>query len=89
MVDFEIPVDIKKPAKTDDIRQAVDYKAISKRIIEFVSKSRYQLIEALADNLAAQLLKEFRLREIRLRISKPGAIRGSRNVGIEITRKRK
>lgn len=88
VVDFDIPIDAGKAARRDDIRQAVDYKAISKRIIDFTKKGRFQLIETLADRLASTLLKEFRLKEIRLRVSKPGAIRGSKNVGVEVMRRK-
>lgn len=87
-VDLEIPADIRKAARRDDIRDAVDYKKIAKHIISFIRSSRYFLIETLAERLAESLLDQFSIPEIRLRISKPGAIRGARNVGIEIFRKR-
>lgn len=86
LIDLEIPVDAAKAARRDRIEDAVDYKKIAKRTIAFVSESRFYLIETLADKLAALLMKEFRIRELRLRVSKPGAVRGSRNVGIEIFR---
>lgn len=88
-VDMEIPVNIKRAAKTDNIKDAVDYKTISKHIIKFISESEYFLIEALIENLAQSILKKFKVKEITLRISKPGAIRGSKNIGIEITRRTK
>lgn len=87
-IDIEFPAALSKAAKTDNIRDAQDYKKISKRVIDFVSKSQFYLIEALIENLAALLLKEFKLKEITLQIEKPGAIRGARTVGIRITRKR-
>ncbi len=85
-IDIEFPASLSKAAKTDNIRDAQDYKKISKRVIDFVSKSKFYLIEALIENLAALLLKEFKLKEITLQIEKPGAIRGARTVGIRITR---
>ncbi len=87
-VDLEFPADIRKAARRDRIEDAVDYKAIAKETIAFVSKSRFQLIETLAERLADLLLKKFRLRSIKVRLSKPGALRHSKNVGVEITRKR-
>lgn len=86
-IDLEMPVDARKAAAADSIDATLDYKGIAKRTVHFVSRSSFQLIETLADKLAELLLKEFKLREIRLRVSKPGAVRGSRNVGIEIYRK--
>lgn len=85
-IDIEFPAVISRAAKTDNIRDAQDYKKISKRTIDFVSKSKFFLIEALIENLAALLLKEFKLKEVTLQIEKPGAIRGARTVGIRITR---
>ena len=88
LIDFEFPADIRKAAATDSIEDTIDYKSISKRTIDFVSSSSYQLIETLAEKLAEMILTEFELPEITLRVSKPGAVRGSKNVGIQITRQR-
>lgn len=85
-IDLEFPANIRKAARRDSIRHTIDYKRIAKRSIEFVSKSRFHLIETLAEKLAAILLKEFSLKSVKLRISKPGAIRGAKNVGVEILR---
>lgn len=87
-IDLEFPADIRRAAKSDRIENTLDYKRIAKRTIDFVSKSRFYLIETLTEKLAALLLKEFRLNEIKVRVSKPGAIRGAENVGIEIIRKK-
>ncbi len=89
VIDMEFPANIKKAAKSDKIKDATDYKKIAKRTIAFVSKSKFYLIETLIERLAETLLKEFSLKEIKLRISKPGAIRGSKHVGVEILRRRK
>jgi 2-amino-4-hydroxy-6-hydroxymethyldihydropteridine diphosphokinase len=87
VIDMKLPVNIQKAARQDRIEAALDYKRIAKATIAFVEKSRYQLIETLSERLAEYLISQFKLPEISLRISKPGAIRGSQNVGIEITRK--
>lgn len=85
-IDLEFPAILAKAAKSDNIRDAVDYKKISKRTIDYVSQSKFYLIEALIENLASLLLKEFKLSEITLQVEKPGAIRGAKTVGIRITR---
>ncbi len=85
-IDLEFPSSILKSAKSDNIRDAADYKKIAKRTIDYVSSSKFYLIEALIENLAQVLLKEFKLKEITLQVEKPGAIRGARTVGIRITR---
>lgn len=87
-LDLAFPADIRKAARRDRIEDTLDYKKIAKETIAFVSSSQFFLIETLAERLAAHLLKKFTLKEIRVRLSKPGAIRGAQNVGIEILRKR-
>ncbi|OQA40738.1 MAG: Dihydroneopterin aldolase [Candidatus Omnitrophica bacterium ADurb.Bin314] len=87
VVDLGFPAPVKKPAKTDDLRDALNYKAIAERVASFVSGSRFYLIETLAERLAALLLKEFSLGSITLRVSKPKALGNARNVGVEIVRK--
>ena len=85
-IDLEMATDIAKAASSDAIEDTLDYKAISKRIIQFVEDSRYELIETLIEKLSESLLNEFNIPWMRLTISKPGAIRGSRDVGITIER---
>jgi dihydroneopterin aldolase/2-amino-4-hydroxy-6-hydroxymethyldihydropteridine diphosphokinase len=86
LIDLKFPCDTPTASRRDNISDTLNYKKIAKTTISFVEKSRYQLIETLAQNLADLLLKGFNLREIHLSVSKPGAVRGSKNVGIEIHR---
>ena len=88
LIDLEFPAKVRRAARRDRIEDAVDYKKIAKHTIAFVSQSRFHLIETLAERLASSLLQEFRLPQIKIRLAKPGAIRGARNVGVEIIRKR-
>lgn len=82
---MQVPCDC-AAALSDELEDAVDYKRICKYVTQYIQDSRYQLIEALIENLAAACLKELDLPWIRLRIDKPGALRGARTVGIEIYR---
>jgi dihydroneopterin aldolase / 2-amino-4-hydroxy-6-hydroxymethyldihydropteridine diphosphokinase len=86
LINLKFPCDIRKVSRQDDIADTFNYKRIAKSIISFVEKSQYQLIETLAEKLADSLIKNFRLPEIYLSVSKPGAVRGSQNVGVEIYR---
>jgi 2-amino-4-hydroxy-6-hydroxymethyldihydropteridine diphosphokinase len=88
LLDLKFPCDNRKAARTDKIEDTVDYKKIAKATIAFVEKSRFQLVETMAERLAEMLLERFALPEIFLTISKPGAIRGSQNVGVQIHRNR-
>ena len=84
--DVEMATDIRTAAETDAIKDALNYKAVSKRILAFVEASDYQLVETLAEKVAALILDEFAVPWLRLTLYKPGAVRGSRAVGIRIER---
>jgi dihydroneopterin aldolase len=88
VLDLEIPVDCAKAATTDTVDNTVDYKSIAKRCIDFVATAEFHLVETLAHRLATTLLAEFPIEWLRLSINKPGAIRGSRDVGVSIERRR-
>ncbi len=85
-VNLEMGTDVGKAAKKDSIDDALDYRAISKRVIQFVEDSNYGLIETLIEEVANILLTEFNIPWVRVTITKPGAVRGSRDVGITIER---
>jgi dihydroneopterin aldolase len=87
-IDLEIGTDIKKAAETDDVQYSLDYKTLSKKIIDYVENNKHDLVEALIENIANMVLKEFKVEYITISIGKPGAIRGSQDVGITITRKK-
>jgi len=88
VLDIEMAFDNRKPAATDDIADTLDYKAVSKRLIQFVSESDFGLVESLAERCAAIILEEFDVGHVRLKLAKPGAVRGSRAVGVIIERQR-
>ena len=86
VLDLEMAFDNTVPAASDDIADTLDYKAVSKRLIQFVSGSEFGLVETLAERCAAIVLDEFGVRHVRLKLAKPGAVRGSRAVGVIIER---
>lgn len=86
LLDLTFPTDVARAARKDRIEDALDYKKIAKSTIAFVEKSDFQLVETLAERLADHLIRRFHLPQIRVSVSKPGAIRGSQNVGVEILR---
>ena len=87
-IDLEIPVDCARAAATDDVADTVDYKRVAKRVIGFVEASQFLLVETMAHRMAMLILEEFGLEWIRISVNKPGAIRGSRDVGVAIERRR-
>jgi len=84
--DIEVGADITRAARTDSIEDALNYKAVAKRIISFVQNSDCQLIETLAERVADILLREFKAPWLRLSLNKQGAVRGVRDVGVIIER---
>ena len=85
-IDMEFPFDCKKAAATDSIDDTIDYKAICKGVIKFVEVSSFQLQESLAEGIAALVKEEYNVESIKLRVSKPGALRGAKDVGLVIHR---
>lgn len=84
--DIEMATDIRKAAETDDIQYALNYKAVSKRVIQFVGESQFLLVETVAEKVAGIIIDEFDVDWVKLTLHKPGAVRGSRSVGIRIER---
>ncbi len=85
-LDLEMEFDIKRAAQTDSIEDTLDYKAVCKRLILFIEDSDFQLVEALAESCAAIVLADFPVNWLRLKLGKPGAVRGSSTVGVIIER---
>jgi dihydroneopterin aldolase len=88
-LNLEMSSDIARGAATDRIEDALDYKAVAKRLIAFVESSSFQLVETLGERCAEIVLNEFPVEWVRLELDKPGAVRGSKSVGIRIERGRK
>jgi dihydroneopterin aldolase len=85
-LDLEMATDIRPAAQTDDIQFALNYKEVSKRLIAYIETRNALLVESLAEEVAAIILNEFNVPWLRLRLSKPGAVRGARDVGLLIER---
>lgn len=88
-VDLELACDAAAAAAQDDIARTVNYRSVAKAVLAHIEASRYHLIETLAERLAELILREHGVPWVRLRVSKPGAVRFSRSVGVEIERGRR
>lgn len=88
VIDLELPVDCRKASIRDEVDDTLDYKKVAKRVIAFVESSQFKLVETMANRLALTLVEEFGIEWVRLSINKPGAIRGSRDVGVALERSR-
>ena len=85
-IDLEMTFDCKRAAKTDAIEDTIDYKKITKGIIKFVEESKFQLQETLAEGIADLVKNEYKIDSLKLRVSKPGALRQAEDVGVIIHR---
>jgi len=85
-LDLEMAADISKAAKSDNIDDTLSYKTVAKRLIDFVEQSEFELVEALAEEICDIVRAEFDVPWVKLTLNKPGAVRGSKSVGVIIER---
>lgn len=88
VIDLEMSIDCRSAAQRDDVTDTLNYKTVAKRLIAFVQESSFNLVETLVERIASVILLEFGVAWVRVTLSKPGAIRGSREVGVTIERTR-
>ncbi len=88
LINVEMEADCRPAGLSDDFRDAVDYRAVSKRIIALVEGSGFYLVEKMAEEVARICLEDARVTVARVRVEKPGAVRFSRSVGVEVERQR-
>jgi len=89
VLNLEMSADIARAAQTDTIDDTLNYKAVAKRLSAFVGTSEFYLVETLAERCAEIVLAEFSVDWLTLRLDKPGAVTGSKSVGVMIERGRK
>jgi len=85
-IDLEMSADIRKAAASDDVEDTLNYKLVAKRLQQFIGDSSFKLVETLAEKIAGIVLDEFDIAWVKVRVNKPGAIRGARDVGVSIER---
>ncbi len=85
-IDLDMSADIRKVAGSDSVDDTLNYKLVAKRVQQFVADSSFQLVETLAEKIAEIILGEFDVAWVRVKVNKPGAIRGARDAGVLIER---
>ena len=88
LINIEMEADCGPAGRSDDFHDAVDYRAVAKAVIALVEDSEFFLVEKMAEEIAAICLEDSRVQVARVRVEKPGAVRFSRSVGIEVERRR-
>jgi dihydroneopterin aldolase len=86
VLDLEMAWDNRPAAANDGIADALDYAAVSERVLSFIQGSEFQLVETMAEQVAAIVREEFGVPWVRLRLCKPGAVPAARDVGVLIER---
>ncbi len=86
VIDLEMAADIREAAASDRVDDTLNYKLVAKRLQQFVGDSEFQLVETLAEKIAAIVNDEFGVPWVRVRVNKPGAISGASDVGVLIER---
>ena len=85
-INIQMMVDTKKAVRSDKVEDFLDYKKVCKRITSLTKQSKSKLIENLAHKIAETILSEFSVSNVIVTVEKPGALRGSKSVGIIIER---
>jgi FolB domain-containing protein len=88
LINIEMEADCRPAGLSDDFQDAVDYRAVTKSVISLVEESKFFLVEKMAEEIAKICLENPRVNLARVRVEKPGAVRFSRSVGIEVERHR-
>ncbi len=88
LIDITMVVDLRKAGRTDALEDTIDYRTLKKRILQLVGESQFHLIEALAQCVAEECLRDERVERVEVAVEKPGALRFARTVGVEIVRSR-
>ncbi len=80
--------DTRKAGQTDVLEDSVDYKMVKKNILSLVENSEFLLIEKLAEEIAKVCLDDSKVQKVNVAVDKPGALRYTRSVAVEIVRTR-
>jgi dihydroneopterin aldolase/D-erythro-7,8-dihydroneopterin triphosphate epimerase len=88
LINLALDTDTRPAGLSDDIADAVNYRTLSKQVVELVENSRFYLVEKLAEEIATLCLADVRVLRVQVTIQKPAALRFARSVGISIERSR-
>ena len=86
LINISLFGDFRSAGDSDDIADAINYRTVTKKVIKHVETSKRFTVEALASDIARICLKEPGVHRARVRVEKPGALRFTRSVGVEIER---
>ena len=88
LINIVMEADCRPAGLSDEFKDAVDYRAVTKKVLVLVENSSFFLVEKLAEEIAEICLEDERVEMARVRVEKPGAVRFARSVGVEVERRR-
>jgi FolB domain-containing protein len=88
LMNLSLECDTRRAAKSDRIEDTLNYEQIEEEVRAVAKKGRFQLVEALAEAVAKTCLNHRRVKSVRVVVDKPGALKHTQSVAVEITRKR-
>ena len=86
LINVAMDCDLGQAAQTDELAETVNYKTINKKIVAMVETSTFQLIESMAEKIAAICLASDGVTRVKVTVDKPGALRFARSVAVEVER---
>ena len=86
LVNIRMFTDTRQAAKTDDIKDCIDYGEVTRQIQSFIERSARFTVEALAEDIANLCLNHSRVNKVMVRVEKPGVVKGTSSVGLQIER---
>lgn len=88
LINIVLFADLSQAGETDNLADSIDYRRIAKRAMQHAETSQRLTVEALAGDIAKLCFEDPKVQKVRVRVEKPGAVRFSRSVGVEIERER-
>jgi FolB domain-containing protein len=87
LISATLHADLRKAGESDRLEDAIDYRTIKKQIMSAAEGSRYRLVEALAERVAALCLEHAGVRRVDVVVEKPGSLRFARSAAVALTRR--
>ena len=75
-IDVEVRADLSVATKSDDLNATIDYTKIAEAVTDINIAKHYHLVESLSDAIATDILAQFAVEEVIVRVRKPGAAVG-------------
>ncbi len=88
LINITLYTDTRKAGDSDNLEDSVNYRTIAKKAISHAETAKRYTVEALATDIARFCLEDPRIEKVCVRVEKPGAVRFSKSVGVEIERSR-